>query len=170
MGRDMDQTKQKKLEHLFKARSIGILGASSDLYKVSGRPLAYMLRFGYSGAIYPINPKYNEIAGQSLSNPALVKAALGVLLDSEDFDVVVPLLLMSKATAEQKAKDLLQLYQERREDKVLMVCWPEGPREWIQYLTEKGIFVSVTPTRCAQTLKALVAYADFQRRYKGGKP
>lgn len=59
----MDKARQKNLEYLFNPRSIAILGASSDLNKVSGRPLVYMLRFGYSGKIYPINPKYSEIAG-----------------------------------------------------------------------------------------------------------
>lgn len=59
----MDKARQKNLEYLFNPCSIAILGASSDPNKVSGRPLAYMLRFGYPGKIYPINPKYKEIAG-----------------------------------------------------------------------------------------------------------
>lgn len=56
-------TRQRNLEYLFSPRSIAILGASHDLKKLSGRPLAYMLRFGYPGKIYPINPKYKDIAG-----------------------------------------------------------------------------------------------------------
>jgi acyl-CoA synthetase (NDP forming) len=76
---------------------------------------------------------------------------------------------MSKATAEKKAKDLWQAFQGQKNRKILAVCWPEGPREWIQYLMEKGIFVAVTPTRCAQALSATVRYADFQRESKGGK-
>ena len=59
----MNVSLNKSLEYLFNPRSIAILGASSDLNKVSGRPLAYMLRFQYPGKIYPINPKYQEIAG-----------------------------------------------------------------------------------------------------------
>jgi acetyltransferase len=59
----MDETRKKNLQFLFNPRSIAILGASSDLNKVSGRPLAYMLRFNYPGKIYPVNPKYDEIAG-----------------------------------------------------------------------------------------------------------
>jgi len=107
-----------------------------------------------------------DLTGQSLSNPALVKGAMEVMLNAEDFDILVPLLLMSKATAEKKAKDLWQLSREHRKDKTLVVCWPEGPREWLQFLMDRGIYVSATPTRCAQTLNALVTYADFQRRYK----
>ena len=109
-----------------------------------------------------------DLTGQSLSNPALIKDALQVMLASDDFDIIVPLFLMSKATAERKAKDLWEAFQGQKGAKTLVVCWPEGPREWIQYLMEKGIFVAVTPTRCAQALSAVVRYADFQRDYAGG--
>jgi acetate---CoA ligase (ADP-forming) len=107
-----------------------------------------------------------DLTGQSLSNPSLVKDAIQVMLDSEDFDIVIPMLLMSKATAEKKATDVWQIAQENKKGKILMICWPEGPGEWIRFLTEKGICVSVTPTRCAQTLKALTDYADFKERWK----
>jgi len=110
-----------------------------------------------------------DLTGQSLSNPALVKEALEVMLASDDFDIIVPLFLMSKATAEKKAKDLWQAFQEQKGSKTLVVCWPEGPRQWIQYLMEKGIFVAVTPTRCAQALSAVVRYADFHRSCQEGK-
>ncbi len=112
-----------------------------------------------------------DLTGQSLSNPALVKGAIKVMLESEEFDMVVPLLLMSKATAERKAKDLLELYHQHKNDKVMVACWPEGPKEWIQFLMEQGIHVSVTPTRCAHTLSALVSYASFLKKYdKAGAP
>ena len=109
-----------------------------------------------------------DLTGQSLSNPALIKDALEVMLASDDFDIIVPLFLMSKATAERKAKDLWQAFQGQKGGKTLVACWPEGPREWIQYLMEKGIFTAVTPTRCAQALSAVVRYADFQRDSMGG--
>jgi acetyltransferase len=109
-----------------------------------------------------------DLTGQSLSNPALIKEALEVMLAADDFDIIVPLLLMSKATAEMKAKDIWQAFQGPKGGKILAACWPEGPREWIQYLMEKGIFVAVTPTRCAQALSAVVRYADFQRAYAEG--
>ena len=77
----MDQTRRKNLQHLFKPRSIGILGASADLNKVSGRPLAYMLRFAYPGKIYPINPKYEEIAGvRCYPNLSEVPADIDILM------------------------------------------------------------------------------------------
>lgn len=51
------------LEALLKPRGIAILGASKDLNKLNGRPLKFLIRAGYKGRIYPINPKYAEIAG-----------------------------------------------------------------------------------------------------------
>ncbi len=109
-----------------------------------------------------------DLTGQSLSNPALVKGAIEVMVDSEDFDMVVPLLLMSEATAERKVRDFLEILQRREKDgKTVVVCWPEGPKAWIQHLVEKGVHVSVTPSRCARTLNALSSVAESQRRCKG---
>lgn len=44
-------------------RSIAILGASTQLSKINGRPLKFLLEKGYAGQIYPVNPKYPQIAG-----------------------------------------------------------------------------------------------------------
>ncbi|MBC7324915.1 MAG: CoA-binding protein, partial [Moorella sp. (in: Bacteria)] len=38
-------------------------GASADLTTISGKPLRYLKEHGYQGKIYPVNPKYQEIAG-----------------------------------------------------------------------------------------------------------
>jgi acetyltransferase len=43
--------------------SIAIVGASSDTNKLNGRPLHYLSRDGYGGALYPVNPKYQQIRG-----------------------------------------------------------------------------------------------------------
>lgn len=51
------------LERLLRPRSIAVVGASPDFGKVNGRPLKYLLGRGYSGRIFPVNPKYAEIAG-----------------------------------------------------------------------------------------------------------
>ena len=59
------------------------------------------------------------------------------------------------------ADDLLNLRQRPRGDKTVVVCWPEGPKQWIKYLTDQRNQVSVTPTRSAHTLEALVTYYDF---------
>jgi len=51
------------IKAFFSPRSIAIFGASSNLNSISGKPLRYLRQHGYEGKIYPINPKYEEIAG-----------------------------------------------------------------------------------------------------------
>lgn len=45
------------LDALFQPRSIAIFGASDDVTKIGGRPLQFLRKYGYRGAIYPINRK-----------------------------------------------------------------------------------------------------------------
>lgn len=51
------------MHRLLAPRSIAVLGASRDPRKISGRPLAYLRRFGYTGRIVPVNPRYDEVQG-----------------------------------------------------------------------------------------------------------
>ena len=51
------------MEFFFNPNSIAIIGASSDFNKPSGKPLHALLSRGYAGRIYPVNPRYKEIAG-----------------------------------------------------------------------------------------------------------
>ncbi|HSF59630.1 MAG TPA: acetate--CoA ligase family protein [Candidatus Binatia bacterium] len=51
------------LKSLFHPRSVALIGASTEQNKLSGRPLRFFREFGYAGKIYPVNPKYPEIAG-----------------------------------------------------------------------------------------------------------
>ncbi len=44
-------------------QSIAIVGASDNPHKVGGRPILYMKRYGFRGAIYPINPGRSEVQG-----------------------------------------------------------------------------------------------------------
>lgn len=57
----MNQTCLLKL--LTDPSSIAIIGASQDENKVGGRPVHYLQRFGYTGKIYPINPRRESIQG-----------------------------------------------------------------------------------------------------------
>lgn len=43
--------------------SIAVVGASDNPHKVGGRPILYLKRYGYRGAIYPINPGRAEVQG-----------------------------------------------------------------------------------------------------------
>ncbi len=53
----------RSIGRLLAPRSIAIAGASADLAKINGRPLKHLLEKGYAGRVYPINPKYRDIAG-----------------------------------------------------------------------------------------------------------
>jgi acyl-CoA synthetase (NDP forming) len=44
-------------------RSVAVIGASENPNKIGGRPIHYLGRFGFKGAIYPINPHRTEIQG-----------------------------------------------------------------------------------------------------------
>lgn len=51
------------LERFFNPRSIAIIGASRDLGTISGQPLKFLKSHRYAGALYPVNPRYEEVAG-----------------------------------------------------------------------------------------------------------
>lgn len=51
------------LSYLFEPRGVAIVGASSDLTRIGGQPVRALNRFGFRGAVYPVNPKYQEIDG-----------------------------------------------------------------------------------------------------------
>src|SRR5215470_2043275 len=51
------------LERLVRPRSVAIVGASSDPSRTAGRPLGYLLKHGFGGTIYPVNPRAESIQG-----------------------------------------------------------------------------------------------------------
>ena len=51
------------LSALLAPRSIAIVGASGNAAGYSSRSLANLLRTGYAGRIYPVNPRYEELEG-----------------------------------------------------------------------------------------------------------
>ena len=57
MGKPLD------LKNLFHPRSVALIGASTEQNKLSGRPFRFFREYGYAGNVYPVNPKYPEIAG-----------------------------------------------------------------------------------------------------------
>ena len=52
------------LERLFSPKSIALIGASRDLPTISGQALDHLISHGYTGKLYPVNPRYDEILGQ----------------------------------------------------------------------------------------------------------
>jgi acyl-CoA synthetase (NDP forming) len=51
------------ISRLLKPRSVAIIGASADANKTAGRPVAYLRKHGFSGDIYPVNPRVQSIDG-----------------------------------------------------------------------------------------------------------
>ena len=51
------------LSRLMKPRSIAIVGASDNPASIGGQPVRFLTEFGYSGTVYPINPRLKEIRG-----------------------------------------------------------------------------------------------------------
>ncbi len=45
------------LQQLIRPRSVAVVGASADPAKLTGRPVAYLRRHGFTGAVYPVNPR-----------------------------------------------------------------------------------------------------------------
>ncbi|MDP7666588.1 MAG: acetate--CoA ligase family protein [Rhodospirillales bacterium] len=55
---------------LFNPRGVALIGASDDASKIGGRPLRYLLRHGFTGPVYPINPRRRRVMG-ALAYPDL---------------------------------------------------------------------------------------------------
>jgi len=49
------------LQRLLEARSVAIVGASAEPKKISGMIVDFLLKSGYAGRIYPVNPRYEHI-------------------------------------------------------------------------------------------------------------
>ncbi|MGK7866034.1 acetate--CoA ligase family protein [Falsiroseomonas sp. E2-1-a20] len=48
---------------LLRPRSVAVVGASADATKTGGRPVGYLLKHGFAGDVWPVNPRVAEIAG-----------------------------------------------------------------------------------------------------------
>jgi acyl-CoA synthetase (NDP forming) len=51
------------LWRLLRPGSVAVIGASADPSKTTGRPVGYLQRHGFGGAIWPVNPRASEIGG-----------------------------------------------------------------------------------------------------------
>jgi acyl-CoA synthetase (NDP forming) len=59
----MPHVREGALHRLFHPRSVAFYGASSDPRKIGGRPLDFIKSTHFDGALYPINPQYQEVQG-----------------------------------------------------------------------------------------------------------
>jgi acyl-CoA synthetase (NDP forming) len=81
------------ISRLLRPRSVAVIGASTDAGKTAGRPVAYLRKHGFSGDIYPVNPRVDVIDGlrcypDVASLPAVPDVAI-VLLGAERAHVAV---------------------------------------------------------------------------------
>jgi len=51
------------LETLFRPKSIAVIGASSNVDRIGGRPFKHLLAAGYQGELYAVNPSHRLIQG-----------------------------------------------------------------------------------------------------------
>lgn len=51
------------LSRLLRPRGVAVIGASNDPNKIGGRPIDYLRRYGFEGAIYPINREHAAVQG-----------------------------------------------------------------------------------------------------------
>lgn len=49
------------LSRLLQPRSVAVIGASGDPAKTAGRPVSYLLKHGFAGKVFPVNPKLERI-------------------------------------------------------------------------------------------------------------
>jgi acyl-CoA synthetase (NDP forming) len=68
------------LDSLFNPRSVAVIGASTKELHIGNRIIKNLLDFGFTGSVYPINPKADEIRG--------IKAYPSILDVPTDVDVV----------------------------------------------------------------------------------
>lgn len=50
------------MNYFMEPTGVAIIGASQDYATINGKILKYLLKHNYQGKIYPVNPKYHEIA------------------------------------------------------------------------------------------------------------
>ena len=51
-----------RVERLMRPQHVAIIGASGDPTKLTGRPIGYLKKFGFSGQIFPVNPRLSQIS------------------------------------------------------------------------------------------------------------
>jgi acyl-CoA synthetase (NDP forming) len=87
------------ISRLMRPQTVAVIGASADIAKTAGRPVAYLLKHGFSGVVYPVNPKATEICGLTCY-PDI--ASLPTVPD-------VGIVLLGAERAHQAVKELAQL-------------------------------------------------------------
>lgn len=83
----------RDLTHFLRPRSIAIVGASEKFQSISGKPLRFLKEHGYRGKIYPVNPKYEELAGLKCYPSVLdIPEPVDLCLLAVNYKLVLPVL------------------------------------------------------------------------------
>ena len=54
---------RRSLDALLRPASVAVIGASNDPTRIGGRPIRYLREAGFSGQVYPVNPRHQEVQG-----------------------------------------------------------------------------------------------------------
>lgn len=55
--------RERNIERLFRPRHVAVVGASRNPAAIGGQPIAFLQKQNFPGQIFPVNPKYDEVAG-----------------------------------------------------------------------------------------------------------
>ncbi len=105
----------KLRQALFEPEAVAIIGASDEVGKIAARPFEFLIRHGFAGEIFPINPREQTILGL----PCFKN-----VLDIPD-PVELCVLLVSADLTLQVAKDLVQR-KRKFNDVSAVVCMSAG--------------------------------------------
>lgn len=94
----------ESIQRLICPRSVAVIGASGDLTKTSSKPIAYLKKHQFSGAIYPVNPRLDMVEGYKCfadieSLPETPDVALVLLSAERTLDAVRSLSLRGTPAA-----------------------------------------------------------------------
>ena len=104
------------LDFALNPRSVAVVGASDNPHKVGGRPILFLLRYKFAGAIYPVNPARAEVQGLK-AYPALAdlpdapELAVIAVAGEEAMRAVEE---CARARRQGRGRDVLRLRRDRR--------------------------------------------------------
>ena len=70
LDRDTVTSGNGVLDNLFRPRSLAVVGASAKRGNARNTLLLVLLKHGFAGRIYPVNPSQSEIEGIRLTHPS----------------------------------------------------------------------------------------------------
>ncbi len=86
------------ISRLMQPRSVAVIGASADPKKTTGRPITYLMKHGFAGKVYPVNPKADKIGDLPCY------ASIADLPEAPDVAIV----LLGAARAHEAVRELAQ--------------------------------------------------------------